>query len=38
VASIKLDAFKNYVELRHPEIRRGFERYYIEEKLFFNNT
>ncbi len=37
MSPIKFDAFKKYVENRHPEIKWGFVRD-IGEKLFFNNT
>ena len=37
MSPIKFDAFKKYVELRHPEIKWGFVRD-IGETLFFNNT
>ena len=37
MSPIKFDAFKKYVEQRHPEIKWGFVRD-IGETLFFNNT
>ena len=37
LSPIKFDAFKKYVDLRHPEIKWGFVRD-IGETLFFNNT
>lgn len=37
MSPIKFDAFKKYVEKRHPEIKWGFVRD-IGETLFFNNT
>ena len=37
MSPIKFDAFKKYVENRHPEIKWGFVRN-IGETLFFNNT
>lgn len=37
LSPIKFDAFKKYVELRHPEIKWGFVRN-IGEQLFLNNS
>lgn len=37
MSPVKFDAFKKYVDFRHPEIKWGFVRD-IGEKLFFNNT
>ena len=37
MSPVKFEAFKEYVELRHPEIKWGFVRD-IGTTLFFNNT